>query len=67
MSSQGAHSSKYGICLSETYLDSIVSSNDSNLEVPEYTLVRADNPNNTKRGGVCFYYLNSLPLKVLDN
>ena len=54
------------ICLSETYLDSSVSSNDGNLEVPGYTLVRADNPNNIKRGGVCIYYLNSPPLKVLD-
>ena len=54
------------ICLSETYLDSSVSSNDGNLEVPGYTLVRADNPNNIKRGGVCIYYFNSPPLKVLD-
>ena len=30
------------------------------------TLVCADNPNNTKRSSVCFYYLNSPPLKVLD-
>ena len=54
------------ICLSETYLDSSISSSDGNLEVPGYTLIRTDNPNNTKRGGVCIYYLNSLPLKVLD-
>ena len=54
------------ICLFETYLDSSISSNDGNLEVPGYTLVRADNPNNTKRGGVCIYFLNALPLRVLD-
>ena len=54
------------ICLSETYVDSSISSNDGNLEVPGYTLVCADNPNNTKIGGVCIYYINSLPLKVLD-
>ena len=54
------------ICLSETYLGSSISSNDGNLEIVGYTLVRADNPNNTKRGGVCIYYLNSLPLIVLD-
>ena len=36
------------------------------MEVPGYTLVRADNPNSTKRNGVCIYYLNSLPLIVLD-
>ena len=53
-------------CLSETYLDSSISSNDGNLEEPGYTLVRADNPNNSKRGGVCIYYLNSLQLKVID-
>ena len=58
---------KFGIiCLSETYLDPIISSNDGNLEVPRYNLVCADNPNNTKRGGACIYYLNSLPFKVLD-
>ena len=54
------------ICLSKTYSDSSISSNDSNLEVTGYTLVCADNPNNTKRGVVCIYYLNSLPLKLLD-
>ena len=54
------------ICFSETYLDSSISFNNGNLEVPGYTLVRADNPNNTKRGGVGIYYFNSLPLKVLD-
>ena len=36
------------------------------MEVPGYTLVRTDNPNNTKSGGVCIYYPNSLPLKKLD-
>ena len=36
------------------------------MEVPGYTLVCANNRNNTKRGGDFIYYLNSLPLKVLD-
>ena len=54
------------ICLSETYLESSISSKYGNLELPGYALVRADNPNNAKRGGVCVYYPNSLPLKVLD-
>ena len=45
------------ICLSETYLDS--STPDSLLEIDGYILVRADHPNNMKRGGVCIYY-NSL-------
>ena len=54
------------ICLSETYLDSSIPSDDDNLELPGYNLVRADNPTNTNRGGVCIYYHNSLPLKVID-
>ena len=54
------------ICLSETYSDSSIPFDDENLELPGYNLVRADNPTNTKRGGVCIYYHNSLPLKVID-
>ena len=54
----------YIICLSETYSDSSILSDNDNLELPGYNLVRADNPSNTKRGGVCIYYHNSLPLKV---
>ena len=54
------------ICLSEAYLDSTISSGNDNLELPGYNLVRSDNPTNTKRGGVCIYYHNFLPLKVID-
>ena len=44
------------ICISETYLDSSIPSDDSNLEVSEYNLVRSDYPSNNKRGGVGIYY-----------
>ena len=54
------------ICLSDTYLDSRISSDDDNLELLGYNLVRADSPTNTKRGGVCIYYHNSLSLKEID-
>ena len=54
------------ICLSETYLDSTVASDDENLEITGYNLVRSDHPANTKRGGVCLYYKTCLPLRVLD-
>ena len=54
------------ICLSEAYLGSSISSDNDNLELPVYNLVCTDNPTNTKRGGVCIYYHNSLPLKVID-
>ena len=54
------------ICLSETYLDLSISSDNDNLELPGYNLVRADNPTYTERGGVCIYYHNSFPFKVID-
>ena len=40
------------ICLSETYLDSSILSDDNNLEIPGYDRIRADHPSNSKRGGV---------------
>ena len=36
------------ICLSETYLDSSISNDDDNLEIPGYDLYRADHSSNTK-------------------
>ena len=54
------------ICLSETYLDSSISSDDDNLELPGYNLVRSDNQTNIKRGAVCIYYHNFLLLKVIN-
>ena len=52
------------ICLSETYLDSTIP--DSLLEIDGYNLVRADHSNNIKRGGVCIYYKESLPVRVIS-
>ena len=51
------------ICLSATYLDSSILSNDKNLEIPGYNLIRADHPSNIKQGAFCVYYKNCLPLK----
>ena len=36
------------------------------MELSRYNLIRTDNSTNTKRGSVCIYYHNSLPLKVID-
>ena len=52
------------ICLSETYLDSTTP--DYLLEIDGYNLVRADHPDNIKRGGVCIYYKESLPVRVIS-
>ena len=51
------------MCLSETYLNS--STPDGLLEIDGYNLVRANHPNNIKRGGVCIYYKESLPVRVI--
>ena len=56
----------YVICLSETYLDSSISNDHGNLEIPDYDLFSANHPSNTKQGGVCIYYRNSLLLKILN-
>ena len=54
------------IFLSETYLNSSNSSDDETLEIPGYNLVRSDHPLNSKRGEVCIYYKNYLPLRIIS-
>ena len=55
------------ICLSKSYLDSTVSSDNDNLYIRDYKLVRTDDPLNIKRGGVCVYFKESLPVSCLPN
>ena len=50
--------------LFETYLDSSV--HNSLFEIDAYNLVRADHPNDTKRGGVCIDYKESLSVRVIN-
>ena len=54
------------LCLSETFLNSDISCDNTNLQLPGFDLIRADHPSNTKRGGVCIYYRNFLPLKLIN-
>ena len=53
------------ICLSKTYLNSDVSS-DNELDLSGYRLVRSDHLSNDKRGGVCVYFESSLPNQILS-
>ena len=46
--------------LSETFLDS--STPGSLVDIQGYNLVRTDYPDNTKRGGVCTYRKEPLPV-----
>ena len=54
------------VCLSETYLDYSLPVNDENVVIQSYNLARYDDPIEWKRGGVCIYYNDSLPLKIID-
>ena len=54
------------VCPSETYLNSSFPFDDDNLDIPGCIMARADHLANSKRGGVCMYCKNCLPLKVLD-
>ena len=53
------------ICISETYLDSSVQSDDRDISINGYNLIRADLPSNNKRGGVCIYYRELLAVQLV--
>ena len=52
------------VCLSETFLNSKILTDEENLQIPSESIALVDHPSNRKRGGVCVYYKTSLPLKV---
>ena len=53
------------ICISETYLDSSIQSDDRDISINGYKLIRADHPSNSKRGGVCIFYRESLAVQSI--
>ena len=53
------------ICTSETFLNSDTAFDDDNLMI-EGDIIRSDYPSNSRRGGVCIYYKQSLTLEILD-
>ena len=36
------------------------------MNIPGYNMTRADHPSGNRRGGVCIYYKESLPIKMLN-
>ena len=54
------------ICISETFLDSSISSNDLESLLDGYKIIRSDHPMNLKRGGVCIFFKETLPLNILN-
>ena len=55
----------YIIHISESYLNSDTSPRDDNLNMPGNNMSRADHPSENRHGGVCIYYKESLPIKIL--
>ena len=54
------------ICLSETFLDSSIPTNDETLNTKGSKLRRADNPSDNKKGGVGIYYKEFLPVRPVE-
>ena len=50
----------------EAFLNSENQSNDDNLKIHGYDFLREDHPSNSKHRGVCAYYKNALPFKVIN-
>ena len=58
---------KYDVlCISETFLKSSYSNDDPSLSLKDYNMIRSDHLDNLKRGGVCIYFKETLPLKILN-
>ena len=53
------------ICISETYLDSSVRTDDRDILINGYNIIHADHPSNNKKGGVCIYYQESLAVQLV--
>ena len=54
------------VFLSETRLNDSFPFDDDNWDIPGYIMARTNHPANSKRGGVCMYFTNCLPLKFLN-
>ena len=54
------------ICLSETFLDSSIPTNDEGLNMNGYKLRRADNAGDSKTGGVGIYYKKFLAVHRVE-
>ena len=55
------------ICLTETFLNSSILSDDNRIKIEWYNLIRSDHPIDSKKGGVCIYYKEHIPLILRDD
>ena len=55
------------ICISETFFDSSIQEGDKNIQLDGYNLLRAGHPSNSKRGGVCIFYKETLGVRIVKS
>ena len=54
------------LCLSESYLNSTIPSDDGSVSSDGYNLICADHLKKIKQGGVLIYYRETLPIKTIQ-
>ena len=55
------------ICISETFFDPSIQEGDKNIQLDGYNLLRADHPSNSKRGGVCIFYKETVAVRIVKS
>ena len=53
--------------MTETFLNSSISSDDNRIPIDGYNLIRSDHPSDSKKAGVCIYYNKHIPLVLQDD
>ena len=54
------------ICISGSYLNFQIFSNDDKLSMPVDNMFWVDHPSENRRGGVCVYYKENLPVRLYN-
>ena len=49
------------------FFDPSVQEGDKNIQLDGYNLLRADHPSNSKRGGVCIFYKETLGVCIVKS
>ena len=55
------------ICISETFFDSSVQEGKKNIQLDGYNLLRTNHLSNSKRGGVCIFYIETLGVRIVKS
>ena len=53
--------------MTETFLNSSISSNDNRIPIDGYNLIISDHPSDSKKAGVYIYYNEHIPLILQDD